>query len=47
MLYSALSAGDRDLREDEYALDALVLRMVGAVEHKLGPPGGTLALERG
>ncbi len=47
MLYSALSAGDRDLREDEYALDALVLRMVGAVEHKLGPPGGTLALEGG
>ncbi len=47
MLYSSLSAGDRDLREDEYEMETIATRIVSAVENKLGPVRSTLVFESG
>ncbi|KAF0123936.1 MAG: pleC, partial [Xanthobacteraceae bacterium] len=37
MLYSALSSSERELREDEYAPDAIAGRVLADVEQKFGP----------
>jgi len=37
MLYSALSSAERELREDEYAPDAIAGRILADIEQKFGP----------